>query len=129
MMMARASLLGVLAARPDAPLGEVYGRLNECLRRTLERTGLRLYMTLALVEAVGGGRFRAVGAHLPVLVRRAPGAGRGGRAPGRGAGRRRGREGGWAWSTPSRPTRWGRRRLRSAPAMRCSSTPTASSSG
>ncbi|HKA88899.1 MAG TPA: SpoIIE family protein phosphatase, partial [Haliangiales bacterium] len=74
MMMARASLLGVLAARPDAPLGEVYGRLNECLRRTLERTGLRLYMTLALVEAVGGGRFRAVGAHLPVLVRRAAGA-------------------------------------------------------
>lgn len=32
---------------------------------------LRLYMTFALLEHDGGGRFRAVGAHLPALVYRA----------------------------------------------------------
>jgi hypothetical protein len=73
MMMARASLVGVLAARPDARLGEIYARLNESLRHNLERTGLHLYMTLALVERLDGGRFRVVGAHLPALVRRAGG--------------------------------------------------------
>jgi serine phosphatase RsbU (regulator of sigma subunit) len=31
---------------------------------------LRLYMTFALLEHDGGGRFRAVGAHLPALIYR-----------------------------------------------------------
>jgi hypothetical protein len=73
MMMARSSLVAILTASPGAPLGEVYARLNQCLRGNLRRTGLRLYMTLVLMEAIGGGRFRAVGGHLPALVRRAAG--------------------------------------------------------
>lgn len=32
---------------------------------------LRLYMTFALLEHDGGGKFRAVGAHLPALIYRA----------------------------------------------------------
>jgi len=68
MMMVRSSLVGILAARPDAALPEVYARLNGALRLNLQRMGLRLYMTLALVEVMGGGHFRAVGGHLPALV-------------------------------------------------------------
>ncbi len=71
MMMVRASLVGTLESRPDAPLPEIYAAMNRCLRRNLERMNLRLYMTFALLEHVGGGRFRAVGGHLPALVHRA----------------------------------------------------------
>jgi serine phosphatase RsbU (regulator of sigma subunit) len=45
--------------------------MNRSLRRNLERMNLRLYMTFALLEHVGGGKFRAVGAHLPAMVHRA----------------------------------------------------------
>ncbi len=71
MMMARASLVGTLEARPDAPLATLYQAMNRCLRHNLERMDLRLYMTFALLEDMGGGRFRAVGAHLPALIHRA----------------------------------------------------------
>jgi hypothetical protein len=71
MMMVRASLVSMLESRPEAPLAELYIAMNRALRRNLERMNLRLYMTFALVEHAGGGAFRAVGAHLPVLVYRA----------------------------------------------------------
>ena len=71
MMMVRASLVGTLEAKPDAPLPEIYAAMNRSLRRNLERMNLRLYMTFALLEHLGGGRFRAVGGHLPGLVYRA----------------------------------------------------------
>jgi len=71
MMMVRTSLVGSLAARPDASLAELYTAMNRCLCRNLERMNLRLYMTFALLEYDGAGRFRAVGAHLPALVYRA----------------------------------------------------------
>lgn len=71
MMMARASLVSTLESRPTASLGELYTVMNRSLRRNLERMNLRLYMTFALLEHLGGGRFRAVGAHLPVLIHRA----------------------------------------------------------
>jgi len=71
MMMVRASLIAILAARPDASLAEIYIAMNRSLCRNLERMNLRLYMTFALLEHDGGGRFRAVGAHLPGLVHRA----------------------------------------------------------
>jgi hypothetical protein len=75
MMMARASLLGTLAGDPAAPLPVLYCALNRCLRANLARMDLRLYMTFALFEHLGAGRYRAVGAHLPALVwRRARGA-------------------------------------------------------
>ena len=70
MMMVRASLVSALESRPDAPLPELYAVMNRCLRRTLERMGLSLYMTFALLEHDGGGRFRAVGRHLPALIHR-----------------------------------------------------------
>ncbi len=70
MMMARASLLGTLEADPRASLPALYAALNRCLRLNLERMKLRLYMTLALVEDLGNGRFRAVGGHLPALIHR-----------------------------------------------------------
>ena len=68
MMMVRASLVGSLAARPDAGLPQIYARLNDALRLNLSRMGLRLYMTFALVEVMGGGKLRAVGGHLPALI-------------------------------------------------------------
>jgi serine phosphatase RsbU (regulator of sigma subunit) len=70
MMMARASLLGALAADPNASLEALYRILNRCLRQNLERMELNLYMTFALFEYVGQGRFEGVGRHLPVLVYR-----------------------------------------------------------
>jgi hypothetical protein len=70
MMMVRASLVGTLEAKPDAPLPEIYAAMNRSLRRNLERMNLRLYMTFALLEHMGGGKFRAVGGHLPGLVYR-----------------------------------------------------------
>jgi Stage II sporulation protein E (SpoIIE) len=71
MMMVRASLVSTLESRADATLAELYIAMNRCLVRNLERMNLRLYMTFALLEHDGGGRFRAVGAHLPALIHRA----------------------------------------------------------
>jgi len=71
MMMVRASLVSTLESRADATLTELYVVMNRCLCRNLERMGLRLYMTFALLEHDGGGRFRVVGAHLPALIYRA----------------------------------------------------------
>jgi len=70
MMMARASLVGALEAQPTATLPELYAALNRGLRHNLIRMGLKHFMTCALVEHVGEGRFRAVGGHLPALVYR-----------------------------------------------------------
>jgi hypothetical protein len=71
MMMVRASLVSTLESRGNATLAELYMAMNRCLCRNLERMNLRLYMTFALIEHDGGGRFRAVGAHLPALIHRA----------------------------------------------------------
>jgi hypothetical protein len=71
MMMARASLVSTLESRRNASLVEIYMAMNRSLRRNLERMNLRLYMTFALIEHQGGGKFRAVGAHLPALIHRA----------------------------------------------------------
>ncbi|MBC7975926.1 MAG: SpoIIE family protein phosphatase, partial [Myxococcales bacterium] len=71
MMMVRASLVSTLESRADATLAELYMAMNRCLCRNLERMNLRLYMTFALFEHDGGGRFRAVGAHLPAMIYRA----------------------------------------------------------
>ncbi|HEY4240839.1 MAG TPA: SpoIIE family protein phosphatase [Kofleriaceae bacterium] len=71
MMMVRASLVAALGARPNASLEELYCAMNRALCRNLERMGLKLYMTFALLEHVGDGKLRAVGAHLPALVYRA----------------------------------------------------------
>jgi len=71
MMMVRASLVSTLESRRDASLAELYMAMNRCLCRNLERMKLRLYMTFALFEHDGGGKFRAVGAHLPALIYRA----------------------------------------------------------
>jgi len=68
MMMVRASLLATLEADPDAHLADIYCALNRCLRRSLERMDLRLYMTFALFEHRGAGRFTAVGGHLPAII-------------------------------------------------------------
>jgi len=70
MMMVRASLVSTLESRADATLAELYMAMNRCLCRNLERMNLRLYMTFALIEHDGGGKFRAVGAHLPALIYR-----------------------------------------------------------
>lgn len=70
MMMARAGLLGILEGNPRAPLGLVYRALNRCLRHNLERMGIEMYMTFALVEVLPEGRFEAVGQHLPMLIHR-----------------------------------------------------------
>ncbi len=70
MMMARASLLGALEASPTASLESLYQILNRCLRQNLERMELSLYMTFALFEHLGEGRFRGVGRHLPALIYR-----------------------------------------------------------
>lgn len=71
MMMVCASLSSALESRPDASLAELYGVINRCLRHSLERMDLQLYMTFALFEHDGGGRFRAIGRHLPALIHRA----------------------------------------------------------
>lgn len=71
MMMVRASLVSTLESRGDASLTELYLAMNRSLCRNLERMNLRLYMTFALLEHDGGGKFRAVGAHLPVMIHRA----------------------------------------------------------
>ncbi|HMG20869.1 MAG TPA: SpoIIE family protein phosphatase [Kofleriaceae bacterium] len=73
MMMVCASLVSTLASRADAPLAELYAAMNRALRHNLSRMDLMLYMTFALLEHDGGGRFRAVGAHLPALIHRAGG--------------------------------------------------------
>jgi hypothetical protein len=70
MMMVRASLVSTLESRGDASLAELYMAMNRCLCRNLERMKLRLYMTFALFEHDGGGKFRAVGAHLPAMIYR-----------------------------------------------------------
>jgi hypothetical protein len=71
MMMVRASLVSTLESSAGATLAELYMAMNRSLRRNLERMNLRLYMTFALLEHDGGGRFRVVGAHLPALIHRA----------------------------------------------------------
>jgi hypothetical protein len=71
MMMVRASLISMVESRSDATLAELYIAMNRSLRRTLERMNLRMYMTFALLEHDGAGRFRVVGAHLPALIYRA----------------------------------------------------------
>lgn len=71
MMMVRASLVSMLGSRVDATLAELYIAMNRCLRSTLQRMNLRLFMTFALLEHDGGGRFRMVGGHLPALIYRA----------------------------------------------------------
>jgi len=70
MMMARTSLVGAVEAKPDAPLGEFYCILNRCIRKNLERMKLSMYMTFALLEHHGEGRFTAVGRHLPLMIYR-----------------------------------------------------------
>ena len=70
MMMARANLLGALAANPTASLSEVYRVLNYSFSQNLERMGVQLYMTFALIEVFPGGQFAAVGRHLPIMIYR-----------------------------------------------------------
>ena len=70
MMMARASLVGVLEGDPNATLHKLYNAVNSCLRHNLQRMDLNLYMTFALFEHVGGGEFHGVGAHPPPLILR-----------------------------------------------------------
>jgi serine phosphatase RsbU (regulator of sigma subunit) len=70
MMMARASLLGALEASPHSGLSEIYRALNRSVHGSLQRLGVHMYMTFALLEHAGGGAFRAVGCHLPLLVYR-----------------------------------------------------------
>ncbi|MSP63916.1 MAG: hypothetical protein EXR72_26950 [Myxococcales bacterium] len=70
MMMARASLLGVLEANKTAPLPEIYRFLNRSLHRNLARMDIQMFMTFALVEVLGEGRFAAVGRHLPLMIYR-----------------------------------------------------------
>jgi len=70
MMMARTALLGIFEARPDISLVDAYRALNRCLRHNLARMGMDMYMTFALLESKGAGRFEAVGQHLPLLVYR-----------------------------------------------------------
>jgi hypothetical protein len=71
MMMVRTSLVSALESRPEASLAELYGVMNRCMRHTLERMGLQMYMTFALLEHDGEGKFRAIGRHLPALIYRA----------------------------------------------------------
>lgn len=71
MMMARASLLGALEGDEAASLPTLYNALNRCLRENLIRMDLSLYMTFALFEYTGDGKFEGVGAHPPPIVWRA----------------------------------------------------------
>jgi phosphoserine phosphatase RsbU/P len=68
MMMVRSFLVACLETDPRMTLPALYAALNRALRRNLERTTLRLYMTFALLEDLGDGKFSAVGGHLPALV-------------------------------------------------------------
>ncbi|HET6611575.1 MAG TPA: PP2C family protein-serine/threonine phosphatase, partial [Kofleriaceae bacterium] len=70
MMMARSSLLGVLEANPEISVSEAYRVLNRALRDNLERMGASMYMTFALMESLGDGRFVGVGRHLPFMIYR-----------------------------------------------------------
>ena len=70
MMMARASLVGALESYPSASLPELYSALNRALRHNLERMKLSHFMTMALIEDLGNGRFRVVGGHLPAIIYR-----------------------------------------------------------
>lgn len=70
MMMARTALIGAIESRPEASLYETYRVLNSCVRESLERMGLAMYMTFGLFEYHGHGRYTAVGRHLPVLIYR-----------------------------------------------------------
>lgn len=68
MMMARTALVGAVESRPHASLPQLYRVLNRCVCESLKRMDLGLYMTFALLEYHGNGRYSAVGLHLPVLV-------------------------------------------------------------
>ncbi|MDF1561982.1 MAG: SpoIIE family protein phosphatase [Deltaproteobacteria bacterium] len=70
MMMARTSLVGAVEAIPDAPIPVLYRVLNRCIRQNLARMNLSMYMTFALLEHHGRGRFTAVGRHLPLYIYR-----------------------------------------------------------
>lgn len=71
MMMARTSLVAALQANSRIPLAELYCTLNRCMSQNLARMDRRLYMTFALLEYLGEGRFEGVGRHLPLLIHRA----------------------------------------------------------
>ena len=71
MMMARTSLIGALEAKPEATIADLYRILNRAIRQNLRRMDLSNYMTFALFEYHGEGRFTAVGRHLPLMVYRA----------------------------------------------------------
>ena len=71
MMMARTALVGAIESAPEATLTRLYQVLNRCVWESLRRMELSMYMTFALLEHLGGGRYRAVGRHLPLLIYRA----------------------------------------------------------
>lgn len=70
MMMARAALLAAIAARPEGTLGSICRALNASLFHNLARLEVPMFMTFALLEHLGAGRFAAVGRHLPPLHHR-----------------------------------------------------------
>ncbi|MEO1480806.1 MAG: SpoIIE family protein phosphatase [Myxococcota bacterium] len=70
MMMTRSALLGAVESSPEASLSDIYRILNRCVFDSLARMGLRLYMTFALLEYYGAGRYSVVGMHMPLLVYR-----------------------------------------------------------
>ncbi|MEO1175090.1 MAG: PP2C family protein-serine/threonine phosphatase, partial [Myxococcota bacterium] len=63
-------LLGAVESSPEASLSDIYRILNRCVFDSLARMGLRLYMTFALLEYYGAGRYSVVGMHMPLLVYR-----------------------------------------------------------
>ncbi|MEL6183728.1 MAG: SpoIIE family protein phosphatase [Myxococcota bacterium] len=70
MMMARTSLVAALQANSRISLAELYCTLNRCMSQNLARMDRQLYMTFALLEYAGDGRFEGVGRHLPFLIHR-----------------------------------------------------------
>jgi serine phosphatase RsbU (regulator of sigma subunit)/uncharacterized integral membrane protein len=70
MMMARSTLVATLEADPSVSLQSIYLAVNRALRENLRRMDLDLYMTFLLLEYLGAGDYRAVGAHLPMLIHR-----------------------------------------------------------
>ncbi len=70
MMMARTALVGALESAPGSSLAEMYRVLNRCIAQSLNRMDLSMFMTFALIESLGAGRYAAVGQHLPLLIYR-----------------------------------------------------------
>lgn len=71
MMMARTSLVAALEANSKLSLPELYCTINRCIGLSLARMDMKMYMTFALMEHMGEGRFEGVGRHLPFLIHRA----------------------------------------------------------